>query len=417
MNCAEVMEWMHRYLDHDLSPDESLEMFRHIDNCPSCAELFERLNVLSKELEQLPDVSPPFSLVDSILPKLEAIDREAGVMAASPAEEPQAQPMSRKASRARNRSSSLAPRFGIGIAAAAVVLAIAMFNMPEKLPGAQVDEEMNSSAQSKRSDSTAGSSGDDAATKMTFGAEVGSSPGEENSTPADTGASIMAAPDSSSPAEGGQNGQGGGAAPKTADPAERSTDNRKGESAKSTSPGTEHSGQSEKLAPPSAAAGTSESPNADKELSDSQSDPMIPENTLQAPSFKDGAAGIMGIAPIETPPGSPAEPPSWTSPDGRYTAAIEGQKLVIYRAAGNNAEGRQAVDTISFEGAWVSGEWSADNRQFTYVTSAEGKELRGTYTVPQETPAHSAAPSASGSAEPASPPPSPSPSPESSTKQ
>ncbi|WP_036737205.1 anti-sigma factor family protein, partial [Paenibacillus zanthoxyli] len=76
MNCAEVMEWMHRYLDHDLSRDESLEMFRHIDGCPSCAELFERLNALSSELEQLPDISPPFSLVDSIMPKLEAIDRE-----------------------------------------------------------------------------------------------------------------------------------------------------------------------------------------------------------------------------------------------------------------------------------------------------------------------------------------------------
>lgn len=58
MKCAEVMEWMHRYLDKDLSQDEIIEMFRHIDNCPSCAEVFERLTLLSNELEQLPDVKP-----------------------------------------------------------------------------------------------------------------------------------------------------------------------------------------------------------------------------------------------------------------------------------------------------------------------------------------------------------------------
>ncbi|WP_025695439.1 anti-sigma factor family protein, partial [Paenibacillus durus] len=148
MNCAEVMEWMHRYLDHDLSRDESLEMFRHIDGCPSCAELFERLNALSSELEQLPDVSPPFSLVDSIMPKLEAIDRERAAAAAPSTAETDSLQMSRKASRAKARqSSSLAGRFGIGAAAAAVIFGIAIFNMPEKLPGAQVDNMMKSTAE------------------------------------------------------------------------------------------------------------------------------------------------------------------------------------------------------------------------------------------------------------------------------
>ncbi|MFD2880094.1 anti-sigma factor family protein [Paenibacillus rhizoplanae] len=59
MKCAEVMEWMHRYLDHDLSQEEMLEMFRHIDDCPSCAEVLDRLTLLSQQLEQLPDVKPP----------------------------------------------------------------------------------------------------------------------------------------------------------------------------------------------------------------------------------------------------------------------------------------------------------------------------------------------------------------------
>lgn len=58
MKCAEVMEWMHRYLDHDLSQDEMIEMFSHIDDCSSCAEVFDRLKMLSQQLEQLPDVKP-----------------------------------------------------------------------------------------------------------------------------------------------------------------------------------------------------------------------------------------------------------------------------------------------------------------------------------------------------------------------
>ncbi|MFD1772866.1 anti-sigma factor family protein [Paenibacillus rhizophilus] len=410
MNCAEVIEWMHRYLDHDLSRDESLEMFRHIDNCPSCAELFERLNALSRELEQLPDVSPPFSLVDSIQPKLEAIDREADVMAALPAEEQQVQPMSRKASRAKNRNSSLASRFGIGAAAAAVVLGIALFNMPEKLPGAQVDDIMNSSAEQKRSnDSAADIGGANAGTGSTFGAEAGaSSGGEANSTPVDTGMSTMDAPGSSSPTDGGQSAQGGGSAPDTAAPTERTPDGRASAPAKSVSPNKNRSGISKKMASPEPSAKTPASQEAGPtDKADSPSDPAM---SLQAPAYKGGDMGIMRIAPMETPPGSP----SWTSPNGLYTAVIDGQKLVIYRAAGDGSEGRQAVDTIPFEGTWVSGEWTADSRQFSYITAVEGKEQHSAYTVHQETPDPSATPSVS--AAPASPSPSPSSSPGASTK-
>jgi anti-sigma factor RsiW len=141
MKCAEVMEWMHRYLDHDLSQEEMLEMFRHIDDCPSCAEVLDRLTLLSQQLEQLPDVKPPFSLVDSILPQLEQLDRgvpeEPAVMEP---EDPKVIPFSRANNRGKkSKGPSLAARTGIGAAAAAVILLIAVFNMPKSLPGADLD--------------------------------------------------------------------------------------------------------------------------------------------------------------------------------------------------------------------------------------------------------------------------------------
>lgn len=88
MNCEEVMEYMQRYLDGDLSEQEKESMFAHLKSCVSCKEMFERLNRLSDELVSLPKVTPPFSIVDSILPQLDALDRkrnadDAGSQAAS----------------------------------------------------------------------------------------------------------------------------------------------------------------------------------------------------------------------------------------------------------------------------------------------------------------------------------------------
>jgi len=76
MNCDEVMEYMQRHLDNDLSEKEQNAMFAHLESCFSCKEMFERLNRLSDELVSLPKVTPPYSIVDSILPRLEALDRE-----------------------------------------------------------------------------------------------------------------------------------------------------------------------------------------------------------------------------------------------------------------------------------------------------------------------------------------------------
>ena len=75
MNCSEVMELMQRQLDHDLNESEQSLLTEHLNCCAACTEMFERLKMLNDGLEQLPKVMPKISLVDSILPQLDEIDR------------------------------------------------------------------------------------------------------------------------------------------------------------------------------------------------------------------------------------------------------------------------------------------------------------------------------------------------------
>nr|WP_275983893.1 hypothetical protein [Paenibacillus hamazuiensis] len=70
------MELMQRYLDKDLEDKEHLTLAQHVRQCSECTELFSRLKRLSSDLENLPKVTPAFSLVDAILPRLEELDRE-----------------------------------------------------------------------------------------------------------------------------------------------------------------------------------------------------------------------------------------------------------------------------------------------------------------------------------------------------
>lgn len=74
MNCQEVMELMQRQLDDDLDESEKEVLTNHTRQCPDCAVMFERLQLLSAELTSLPKVMPGYSLVDAIMPQLERIE-------------------------------------------------------------------------------------------------------------------------------------------------------------------------------------------------------------------------------------------------------------------------------------------------------------------------------------------------------
>lgn len=74
MTCQEVMEYMQRDLDRDLSTAETEVLKDHATECEQCAKLYDRLSRLSHNLDNLPKVKPPYSIVDQILPQLEQID-------------------------------------------------------------------------------------------------------------------------------------------------------------------------------------------------------------------------------------------------------------------------------------------------------------------------------------------------------
>lgn len=75
MNCSEVIELMQRQLDHDLNESEQSLLTEHLNTCAACTVMFERLKMLNDGLEQLPKVMPKMSLVDSIMPQLDELDR------------------------------------------------------------------------------------------------------------------------------------------------------------------------------------------------------------------------------------------------------------------------------------------------------------------------------------------------------
>lgn len=71
MTCDEMKDAMQRDLDGDLTAEERQRMRGHLLNCPRCVPLYERLCRLSSQLERLPKVQPPYSVVDALLPRLE----------------------------------------------------------------------------------------------------------------------------------------------------------------------------------------------------------------------------------------------------------------------------------------------------------------------------------------------------------
>jgi len=133
MRCQEVMELMQRYLDMDLAEAEEQTMLAHLRVCPECSDMFERLKLLQEELAELPKVAPPYSIVDSILPKLEelALWQEPGAASDSTAAAP-----ARVASEGkvvvmedqRERRGLISWRVVAGVAAAGIVLGMFIFS-------------------------------------------------------------------------------------------------------------------------------------------------------------------------------------------------------------------------------------------------------------------------------------------------
>lgn len=127
MNCHEVMEYMQRQLDNDLSEAEQTLLESHLRSCASCRTAMERLQRLADELSNLPEVHPPVSLVDAILPKLAEIDRERQAASVVPLQQGTERGQDRKMSNVRR---SRRKTYGVigGVAAASLLLGIVISN-------------------------------------------------------------------------------------------------------------------------------------------------------------------------------------------------------------------------------------------------------------------------------------------------
>ncbi|CAH1196608.1 hypothetical protein PAECIP111892_02279 [Paenibacillus auburnensis] len=401
MKCTEVIEWMHRYLDHDLSPDETIEMYRHIDNCPSCAEVFNRLTLLSEQLEQLPDVKPPFSLVDSIMPQLEKIDLGVQAEDAAASEDTKVIPMTRKGTHGKtvkgtSRAASMAARTGIGAVAAAIILVIAIFNMPDSMPAADVEQSLNQAADMAGSNETMSkmtTGNSDTATKENAdnaaapNAQLSESAGAGDSGTVDGGAADSAAPATIDAGPAAEATKAGPAVSEGPASAKRSTSVTRNSEQATPAPRSDIKSGGGNMSAQDARIFNEEDTAADN------SAPA--QDVEQTPAAEE--AGTMGLLPMLK-----AQSP-WTSPDGKYSAELAGQQLVIYSVPSSGLqEERTAVTSLPLEGTWVSGTWSEDSLQFTYVTLKDGSEVSKVYTVPDAgaAGAPSASPDASATALP-----------------
>ncbi|KGE18218.1 zf-HC2 domain-containing protein [Paenibacillus wynnii] len=373
MRCTEVIEWMHRYLDHDLSIEESTEMFHHIDDCLPCAEIFDRLTTLSKRLEQLPDVKAPFSLVDSILPRLDELDRGLLESGKGGSEDQVVVPFSREPLQGKRQkgssNSSIGKRTGIGAVAAALILGIAIFNMPKEMPGAQVESIMMSdSAATMDEDNSAASKMDQSSIET---GDTATDNGSAENSPVNNNsmfeAAIVESPNPSMDAQDVIDSSQGGTE-STTPAAGASTD----KPADVISP--KQIGQVT-----DAPEDTSEHRKSESAASDQQIAPnMDIMESMKLPQG-DNDQGMMSMLS----PSNVIGELSWTSPDGQYEVVVEGKQLIIYSIPPKGIGlDRLPLTSIPLAGKWVTGEWAANSLEFRYVTDNDGTTAKNVYMIP-----------------------------------
>ena len=362
MNCQEVMEYMQRELDGDLGELESAKLREHIRQCADCAAMYERLKRLSAELENLPKVTPPFSLVDAILPKLEEIDRaaaaasrEAGAAGSRPGDAEMPEKTGSAPAAPRRRISRFNLRVLGGVVAAGIVAGIFLVTYDrDRLPDALTGSAFESA--SSGSSSSAASSGSSEPMLM-FGkadqplevADVHDQSGSPLASSAfgggaeDPDASAPAAPDSGSVRKdltdpSGNSGMLAGSGAETT--------SGTGRDAKSGSEAGSGSGSGDdvgRISSPDVLPGKPDEPGA--------AGPEEPAGWLS-----EGMLGVAGF--LEQPEASYVES---VSPDGSYTAVFADSRVIIYDRDGNTRfEGGEREGSIAAFG------WTDDGTFFRY---------------------------------------------------
>ncbi|GAA0135983.1 hypothetical protein YSY43_28230 [Paenibacillus sp. YSY-4.3] len=391
MKCAEVVEWMHRYVDHDLNDEETSLLFEHIRECSDCAEEFELLNELSAKLSELPDVTPRFSLVDRIMPQLDEIDRARleegsavendGILGsvAAQAAASSSSMRSRSNSKAAQRSRSRRFRTGIfGTVAAAVILGIFITQYePRTIPNAELST-ANQSAESLNQPS----SGNEFSTRSLEEAEnqassgaAGNSGALQDAIPGSTGEMNSLNRDGqpssagdSAPEKKGSSGNDGGKQDSSPDAKANSFMGFSGDDGR---PAADHSGGAESRsterngAVEEDPAAGSPANNGDAGDHRMEMAPLAPDMQVSSPDGQ-APANHYGIA---------AMPEEWDSPDGTHRAVLMGSHLFIYQV---NNEEHVLIKDEEVTGTWLKGEWSSDGTKFTYEADVDGSVAKHT---------------------------------------
>ncbi|GIP20569.1 zf-HC2 domain-containing protein [Paenibacillus sp. J22TS3] len=391
MKCPEAVEWIHRYLDGDLSEEEVTRLKEHLRSCDDCARTYDVLKQLSDNLYQLPEVTPKFSIVDSILPRLDEIDRardeEGSTLEVSETEVPLMKSIPSRSKKERTpfwRTRTAVPA-ALGTAAA-VILGIFIYQyQPETIPNAEIAP-TSQQTQLKKDTQNSSSAGAEVSTQVDPGA-ADSDPTPKDSSKQSSEPSTDGVKKNAEVQGDAKQGGADHAATRTekegaAPPVSHKSDTKKsGSPEKTTTDGDKEFTSQVTEQDKSAASGSSGNRSMDQKKVDgtqtkqSGQDKSVvnkdksPEKTQEkiplAPD-NNGFMGIMSSSPIKL------------SPDGKYVAEVEQDHLKVYL---NNTDDRTLLSDITLNGNWVKGEWSEDSKTFSYQTSLDDTVKDYTYTV------------------------------------
>ena len=341
MNCQEVVERMHRYLDRDLTSDETAQMYQHIAVCPECAETFNILKSLNRELEDLPAVTPPVSLVDAIMPKLDAIDRDRESLVAPPAvksQEPaEMMPDIRRPRRAGSWWSTVGGRTAIGCRRCTYSRRRHFNYEPKMLSDAEIPYE-------EASTTSAGANEDSAETEIQdmvqpFAADGGAETGGTANEGSDPSAGLRSSPPESS--ESDPNPGSNDESKEKTEPSDGAKDTR--EDAAAPDAPVQKNNDGKPQAPDQPATSSNEVPKNDASPSNPPADE--PEQNPESMSIQTSPNEAMDVQtemvpPISDPAGDAGAgstessdrsagsyqglamvPEQWPSPDGLYRAS------------------------------------------------------------------------------------------------
>ncbi|WP_027091178.1 zf-HC2 domain-containing protein [Cohnella thermotolerans] len=363
MNCQEVMELMQRSLDGDLDSRETSRMMEHIRSCPDCAAMLDRLTLLSNNLAQLPRVEPRFSIVDSILPQLELIpiassEKSSEAVSENGAEDA-AEPLPPRSARPGRRSYR---RLTGAIAAGIVVGLLIAVNPFSWLSHSGQDNDAMSMPETAGTSSAGSAASSSEPAQSSAEAQLFAQSDEKalkNDAPGSAEASpspeAPAAPESKAPSF------------TTAKPADRGLASK--DSEKKDDKGlADNRSAAQETEPPE-----SSEPETTFDIARQTGDEAAPAATPSAiaplspePEGNDKSHAFTSIAPAFV----------WVSPDGKYKATVEDERMKVYEL--KDGELVLVFQSDVHAGSTIGGvRWDDQSAILQYAwTDADGKTVR-----------------------------------------